>query len=147
MEKEDFRAFYIAYRRGLLNDLHPVFHVEHRPQSFADAMTTLILDYFDAAWTFRVRGEIVGMLFGRWMGSVMYIGSMTWVADCSPRDKLAVSVDFLLGQRQADYTCVWTTLDEASARFSLRLAQYAVARRVGTAHLPQGDAKVFEVRR
>ena len=147
METTDFRAFYLAYRRGKLNQLHPIFENEMRPQAFADNLTTLVVDYFDAAWTFFQDDKPIAMLFGRLMGDLCFIGSLTWVEDVSPRDKLAASVNFLVGQREADYTCMWTAEGETNGKFSLRLAQYAVARRVGTAHLVERAAKVFEVRR
>lgn len=147
-ETEDIRYLWAAYRKGALDDLHPVFEEDLSQQDFEAAIHKVVSDNGWFAWTFIAeageRGFLpIGVAFAWSRGRVIEMAHVVWFPWASPRNIWESSLNFYETMRKAvtdqmkeidDPTRYFIVLEYArfeERRFFEKMCDRKVMRKVG----------------
>jgi hypothetical protein len=94
------------------------------------------------------KGRIpVGMVVGKYMGPILYLGDTTWFPWASPRNKMETITNLLNELRRHYIVMLFCNMQDKE--FYLNIAKHGVIRRVGTIYdlLTDGPAPLFQSRK
>lgn len=157
IEKEDIRYAWVAYKKGLLNELSPKFvDLQMTAEEFKVAFEVHITTYYHGAWTMLAdtnRGYMpTGLVVGFWshpdstIAPFMNVGAMIWFPWASARNRIEGAVHFFNVIRKDIRMVEYARLKDK--KFFEMIARHGVMRRVGTSHVAylNEPAAVFETR-
>jgi len=144
MTPEDYKWAWAAYKLGAFGPI---------PQADTETFTQQLDEYLalhDIAFIVSAKtkkGHIpVGLVVGKYMGPILYLGDTTWFPWASPRNKME-TITHLLNDLRRQYIvmffCHITDKD-----FYVNIAKTGVIRRVGTIHDLMADcpAPLFQTK-
>jgi len=94
------------------------------------------------------KGRIpVGMIGGKFMGPILYLGDMTWFPWASDRNKMECMTNILNELRKHYIVMFYCSMDDKN--FYINIAKHGVIRRVGTIYdlLVSGPSPLFQSRK
>ena len=145
MESGDRKYAWAAYKLGAFGPDR---------SSDSQAFNKQLDDYLilhDAAYTVLAKtnkGKIpVGMVVGKYMGPILYLGDTTWFPWASDRNKLEF-ISHLLNELRRQYIVMFFC-NMRDKDFYVNIARRGVIRRVGTIYdlLTDGPSPLFQTRK
>lgn len=147
IEQSDVKYAFAAYKVGALKDLFPG---GLEPAAFKDAFEAYVLSNAEAAWVVitRTKNGFIpcGLAFGGWapQQAYMVIIGIVWFPWASKRNKLEGTVGFFRAIR--DMNWMGFALGEHKRIYEV-CCMHGIMRRIGTTHMNNKHASVYEGRK